>query len=179
LLRVGRKEEINMHFTIGLLLIAASLIWAKWKEWQNYYPTMMYIVASNLLYKYFALSKFHLWEFSSQDFFFKSHIGIFLWHIFIINTLFTFIYLSNFPEGQLRKKCFYILKWVALFIAVEVALLKFNQVSYYHGWNLGWTALFDLTMFIMLRLHYKKPIWAIILSIIFTLFYLFVFGYIK
>jgi hypothetical protein len=170
---------LNLHFTIGLILIVASLRWANWKEWKQYYPTMMYIVASNLLYKFFALSKYHLWKFSSHDFFFNSYTGIFLWHVFIINTLSTFIFLSNFPDGKLTKKGFYILKWVVLFIVVEMVLLKFNHVNYYHGWNFGWTVLFDIIMFVMLRLHYKKPMWAIIFSVFFTMFYLYLFGYIK
>ncbi|WHY91432.1 CBO0543 family protein [Neobacillus cucumis] len=168
-----------MHFTIGLLLIAASLRWANWKEWQRYYPTILYIVSANLLYKFFASSKFPLWSFDSQDFFFKSHMGIFLWHVFIVNTLAAFLYLSHFPEGTFWKKAFYIVKWVVFFIVGEVVLYRFQHVRYDHGWNLGWSVLFDFTMFTMLRLHFKKPIWAIILSFFFTLLYLYVFGYFR
>ncbi|MDR6998970.1 hypothetical protein J2Y67_001402 [Neobacillus niacini] len=79
----------------------------------------------------------------------------------------------------MRKKVFYIMKWVTIFFAGEVVLYQFQHVRYEHGWNLGWSILFDFTMFIMLRLHFKKPIGAIILSIFFTLFYLYVFGYFK
>ncbi|HLO13151.1 MAG TPA: CBO0543 family protein [Pseudoneobacillus sp.] len=167
-----------MHLAIGILAIAISLKWANWKEWQRYYPTMLYIVLSNLLYKFFALSEFHIWKLSSHDFFFNNHIQIFLWHIFIINTLCTFVYLSNFPEGEdWHKRFFYILKWLAIYIICESILLKYNHVNYYHGWNIVWTLFFDLVMFLMLRLHFKKPLWAIILSVPNTLFYLFVFDY--
>lgn len=167
-----------MHVTIGLAVLVASFKWANWKEWERYYPTILYIIALNLLYKFFALSKFHLWKLSSQDFFFNSHMGIMVWHIFIINTLLTFIYLSNFPEEELKKKIVYILKWVLLFILIEILLLKSNHINYYHGWSLGWTAFFDLVMFSMLRLHYKKPLLAIVLSITNIFFYLVVFDYI-
>jgi hypothetical protein len=167
-----------LHLTIGIAVILASLKWANWKEWQRYYPTLLYIIVSNLIYKFFALSKFHLWKLSSQDFFFHTHIGVFLWHVLIINTLLTFMYLSNFPEQDLRKKAFYILKWVALFIFFEILLLTFNHIEYHNGWHLVWTLFFDIVMLSMLRLHYKKPLWAIILAIPNTLFYLIVFDYI-
>lgn len=166
-----------MHFGMGIFVILLSLKWANWKEWERYYPTILYMVASNLIYKLFALSKFHLWKLSSHDFFFNSHLGIFVWHLLIVNTLCTFIYLSNFPEGNWVKKSFYILKWTVIYILCESLLLMTDHVNYYNGWNIGWTILFDIIMFLMLRLHFKKPLWAIILSIPNTLFYLVVFGY--
>lgn len=166
-----------MHFIIGVIVILVSLKWAKWKEWQRYYPTMIYIVSMNLLYKYFALSNFHLWKFNSVDLVFKNETSIFLWHTLLINPLFTIIFLSNFPEERFLKKCFYITKWVAAFIFVEWLLLRFDHVNYFNGWKLGWTTFFDFTMFTMLRIHYKKTLLAIFLSILFTLFYLFIFGY--
>lgn len=167
-----------MHLSIGILVIIASLKWANWKEWQKYYPTILFLIASNLLYKFFALSKFHLWKLSSQDFFFQSHIEIFLWHIFIINSVFTLIFLSNFPEENWKAKLIYILKWTAFFIAIEIVLLKFNHIYHYNGWHLGWTLFFDVTMFLIIRLHFTKPLLAMLLSIPNILFYLFVFGYI-
>jgi hypothetical protein len=167
-----------LHITIGLAVLVASFKWANWKEWEKYYPTILYIIASNLLYKFFALSKFHIWKLSSQDFFFNSHMEIYLWHTLFVNTLLTFIYLSNFPEDELKRKVLYIVKWTALFIFIEIVLLKMNHIHHYNGWNLVWTTLFDLVMFSMLRLHYKKPLWTIVLSIPVTLFYLIVFDYI-
>jgi hypothetical protein len=103
---------------------------------------------------------------------------IYLWHTLFVNTLLTFIYLSNFPEDELKRKVLYIVKWTALFIFIEIVLLKMNHIHHYNGWNLVWTTLFDLVMFSMLRLHYKKPLWTIVLSIPVTLFYLIVFDYI-
>jgi hypothetical protein len=168
-----------LHLTIGLAVLVASFKWANWKEWERYYPTIIYIIASNLLYKFFALSKFHLWKLSSQDFFLNSHMAIYLWHILFVNTLLTFIYLSNFPEDELKRKVFYIFKWTVFFALTELLLLKLNHINYYNGWSLAWTTLFDLVMFGMLRLHYKKPLWALILSIPTTLFYLIVFDYFR
>jgi hypothetical protein len=167
-----------LHLTFGLVVLLASFKWANWKEWERYYPTILYIIATNLLYKFFALNKFHLWKFSSQDFFFNSHVKVFLWHTLFINTLLTFIYLSNFPEEEIKGKVLYIVKWTVLFIFIEIVLLKMDHIHYYNGWNLAWTAFFDIVMFSMLRLHYKKPLWSIVLSIPITLFYLIVFDYI-
>ncbi|MGG1679617.1 CBO0543 family protein [Neobacillus sp. NRS-1170] len=172
-----RGRGRRLHFTIGIILLLISLRWANWKEWQRYYPTMIYIVAMSLLYKLFALYQFHLWKFSSHDFFFNSHIAIHLCHTFIINPLYTIIYLSNFPEESFLKKCIYIIKWVAALLIVELFLLSFDHINYFHGWKLKWTIFFDFSMFSLLRIHFKKPLWGIFLSIIFTLFYLFVFGY--
>jgi hypothetical protein len=166
-----------MHVTIGLTVLLASFKWANWKDWERYYPTILYVIASNLLYKFFALSKFHLWKLSSQDFFFNSHLEVYLWHTIFINSLLTFIYLSNFPEQEIKGKVFYILKWTTLFILMEIIMLTFNHIHYHNGWNLAWTTCFDIVMFCMLRLHFQKPLWAIILSVPSILFYLIVFGY--
>lgn len=166
-----------MHFTIGLFTILASLKWANWKDWQQYYPTMLFMIVSNLLYKFFALSKFHLWKFSSQDFFFNNHSGIFLWHIFIINPLCIFIFLSNFPVDGFGKKILYIVKWVFIFILIEILMLSFDHIHYFNGWNLAWTVFFDFTMFFIIRIHYKRPLWALPVSVGCTLFYLFQFNY--
>jgi hypothetical protein len=167
-----------MHVTIGLAVIIASFKWANWKEWERYYPTILYIIASNLIYKFFALSQFHLWKLSSQDFFFTNHMQVFLWHTLFINTILTFIYLSNFPENELKRKVLYIVQWTALFILIEIVLLNMDHIDYYNGWSLAWPTFFDIVMFSMLRLHYKKPLWAIVLSIPNILFYLIVFDYI-
>jgi hypothetical protein len=167
-----------LHLTIGLAVLVASFKWVNWKEWENYYPTILYIIASNLLYKFFALSKFHIWKLSSQDFFFNSHMEIYLWHTLFVNTLLTLIYLSNFPEDELKRKVLYIVKWTALFIFIEIVLLIMGHIHYYNGWNLVWTTLFDIVMFSMLRLHFKRQLWAVLLSIPITLFYLIVFDYI-
>jgi hypothetical protein len=166
-----------LHLTIGIAVFLASLKWVNWGEWQRYYPTILYIISTNLIYKFFALSYFHLWKLSSMDLFFNNHTGIFLWHLLFVNTLLIFIYLSNFPKVELKKKIMYILFWVALFIVIEILLLRFNHINYFNGWHLGWTIFFDMIMLLMLRLHYKKPLLAIILSIPNTLFYLIVFEY--
>jgi hypothetical protein len=122
-----------LHVTIGLAVLVASFKWANWKEWERYYPSILFIMASNLLYKFFALSEFHLWKLSSQDFFFNSHMEVYLWHTLFVNSLLTIIYLSNFPEEDLKGKVIYILKWTILFIVIEIVLLKLDHIHYYNG----------------------------------------------
>jgi hypothetical protein len=164
-----------LHIIISLWVILASLRWGDLKNWERYYPTMLYIISANLLYLFFAHTQFHLWE--VQEGLFLNYSLVVMLHTFVINPLATFLFLSNYPEGLL-KQIFHIIKWIAIFIIVEWVGLKFGKITHSNGWNLLWSILFVTVMFVLLRLHYNHKIWALVLSVFVVLFYLVVFDYI-
>ncbi|CAG7617841.1 CBO0543 family protein [Paenibacillus allorhizosphaerae] len=74
------------------------------------------------------------------------------------------IYLGHYPSEK-AKQILYILGWVLLYSMVEfITLHTWNGISHHHGWNIGWSVLMNLITFPMLRLHYKHPLWAWVLS---------------
>jgi hypothetical protein len=60
--------------------------------------------------------------------------------------------------------------WIALYVGVEIILLWKGNIKYKYGWSLGHSAAFDCLMFPFLRLHYKKPLMALIISVPITIF---------
>ncbi|MFC0270480.1 CBO0543 family protein [Metabacillus herbersteinensis] len=81
-----------------------------------------------------------------------------------------FIYLSKYPQGKRIKKILYTAAWVLLYAVNETIDLSFNLLKYYNGWNFWWSIMFSTVMFTLLRVHYKKPLAAWLLSIGFIVF---------
>nr|WP_239587503.1 CBO0543 family protein [Bacillus pakistanensis] len=97
-------------------------------------------------------------------------------HNLIINPLIAMLFLSNYPSG-FKRQMIYTLKWMFLFLLVEWACEHFGLISYHNGWHFGWSFLFVMIMFPMVRLHHVHKLWALILSVICAVFYLIVFDY--
>lgn len=162
-----------MHIFVAVWVLLASWRWGDWKNFILYYPTMLYIALSNLLYVFFAHEFFHLWELREDI---GNHAITFLIHVFIINPFSAFLFLSNYPS-TLKSKILHTLKWIFLFLIVEWIGYKLEKITYHNGWNYWWSVLFIVVMFPMLRLHYVKPSWAIFLSVVCTLAHLWIFDY--
>jgi len=100
----------------------------------------------------------------------------------IVSMLYTFIifpctvilYLSRYPKS-VKGQILHNIKWIMIYIVIECLGSLFGRIIYDHSWHLGWSLLFVLTMFPMLRLHYKKPLLAYFLSILFIAFILYKF----
>ncbi|WP_299089585.1 hypothetical protein [uncultured Metabacillus sp.] len=71
----------------------------------------------------------------------------------------------------------YFLKWVVSFLVFEWIAEKYGLLFYDNGWSFGWSAIFVITMFPMVRLHHVNKPLALILSVFFAVFYLSVFDY--
>nr|WP_246945026.1 CBO0543 family protein [Bacillus pinisoli] len=83
--------------------------------------------------------------------------------------LLTLLFLSYLPEEKNRvKKILYIIFWTIVFGLIEKVSRMLGMISYHHGWNLIWSLVFDFAMFSILAIHYKRPILAIIISMIFS-----------
>ena len=64
------------------------------------------------------------------------------------------------------KAVLWILFWVAIFSIIEFINLQFlDLISHHNGWSMMWSVIFNLIMFPMLWLHYKRPGTALLLSI--------------
>jgi hypothetical protein len=97
-----------------------------------------------------------------------SHISLSIMAIKYPATI--FIYLSKFPARGRWKQVLYILFWVLLYGINEIIDVFGNNINYYNGWNLGWSLFFNAVAFIILRIHYSKPLLAWMSSIGFIIF---------
>ncbi|APH04724.1 CBO0543 family protein [Bacillus weihaiensis] len=164
-----------MHIFYGALVLLLSIFKGDWKNWENYYPSMLYIALSTFVYEYIAHSHFHLWDFQKTNF--LSIMNIHFIHNLLINPFVAFLFLSNYPKKRMKKILYYAV-WSVLFIIGEVICRQTGDIIYSNGWTIWWSALFVITMFPMVRLHHTRKLTALFLSILFCLFYLTVFDYI-
>jgi hypothetical protein len=71
----------------------------------------------------------------------------------------TLLFLDHYPKSFL-KQAVYISMWVAIFTGIEYIFHLLGSIVYYNKWNVGWSAVHNTYQFILLRLHYKKPLFA-------------------
>ncbi|WP_312029613.1 CBO0543 family protein [Paenibacillus sedimenti] len=77
----------------------------------------------------------------------------------------TWIYLSHYPtERPILQKLRYILLFTALFVVLEYISVRLDAITYHNRWNLFYSLLFDIVMFLVLRIHFRNPLLGIAIS---------------
>jgi hypothetical protein len=167
-----------MQIIYPIIFLLVSLKLGKWRNWQQYYPTVLFIVVGNLLYC-FLFKEYPMWRFEHtfEEKVLPTRMSIDLLKTFTSFPILTVIYLSLFPEERnLVNYMKHILTWTVIFAVIEYVSKLLGMISYHHGWNMWWSLLFDFTMFTLIAIHYKRPILALILSGLFTLCLWNIFG---
>ncbi|MGD7021338.1 CBO0543 family protein [Rossellomorea vietnamensis] len=166
-----------MSIVILLLYILAGIKFGEWSEFEKYYPTLLYLIIGDLLAQ-FLLFNHSLWMFHPMDavgrFFNLNHTYIALLKMAIQYTVTIAIFIGRLPEG-LYSQFLRVLLWTAIYGANEFVTNHFGGLTYHRGWNYGWDIAFNLMMFIMLIIHYKRPLtaWVLTVPIIMTLWMIF------
>jgi len=163
-----------MHLVLAIISILAVCIRKDYRVWKTYYPTMQYVALGNLTYNFLCASHW-LWQLS-PDIKWLNHSLLEMSYTFITFPLTALMFLSRYPEGEgwWRILKHYIF-WIILYILVEIILLSKGNIVYKYGWGLWWSALFDCIMFPFLRLHYKKPLLTLMISVPMTIFWVWFF----
>jgi len=133
-----------------------------WKTWKEYYPTVQFYIICNLLYN-FIFYNHTLWAYKPKSSW-LNHTIIDLTFSFIIIPIIIMIYLRFFPV-KTKNRVLYISIWFALFTIVEFVFQKKGLFIYSNGWSLFNSAIFNVIMFLILGIHYKRPLLSILLSI--------------
>lgn len=149
-----------------LLVIAVYVVFAyffvDWKNWRSYYPTVQYFIICNLLYN-FIFYNHTLWRYKAVTVDWLNHTFIDIAFSFIIVPIAIMIYLRFFPKG--KKQYLYISLWIVYFTIIEFLFYKKGLFVYENNWNVLWSGLFNIILFTMVRLHYKSPLKALLVSI--------------
>ncbi|MET3699667.1 hypothetical protein SAMN05877753_112140 [Bacillus oleivorans] len=161
-----------MQIIYPILFFLISLKWGKWKNWKQYYPTIMFMIIGNLLYS-LLFNDYPLWRFEHtfEQELLPTRKSIEILKSFTSFPILTLLFLSYYPEDRNgKKKLLYIIIWALLFVLIEYISESLGMISYHHGWNMWWSLFFDFAMFFILAIHYKHPIIAWIVSGLFILF---------
>ncbi|MFD2046534.1 CBO0543 family protein [Ornithinibacillus salinisoli] len=163
-----------MHILLAIISIIAVWVRKDYFQWKKFYTTMQFIALGNLTYNFLCASHW-LWQLT-PDITWFNHSILEMTYTLITFPLTALMFLSRYPDGQGKKKIFmHYLFWIGLYVGVEIVLMLQGSIIYKYGWSLGWSALFDCIMFPFLRLHYKKPLFTLIISVPMTIFWLWLF----
>ncbi|SHH77473.1 hypothetical protein SAMN02745823_00963 [Sporobacter termitidis DSM 10068] len=160
-----------MVFSIFALL-SVVLCWkgGGWRRWKEYYPTMLYFYIGDLACDILMYNR-PLWAFGQFSFnypFLDLIITAFLYP----ST--TILFLTYFPEKR-RRQPLYLLLWAGIYSSVELIGYLVGDFKYFNSWNIGYSVLFNLVMFPMLRLHYKHQllVWPVSTALAFAMVLIF------
>ncbi|WP_421382767.1 CBO0543 family protein [Bacillus salacetis] len=150
-----------------LLVVVVYIIFAylfvDWKRWKDYYPTVQYYLICNLTYN-FLFYNHTLWKYKAVTVDWLNHTLIELTFSFFILPVVLMIYLRYYPKNS-RKSLVYVAVWIAYFTFIEYIFYKRGLFVYENGWGAGWSLIFNLIMFTMIRMHYKNKLLALIISL--------------
>ncbi|KHF40261.1 CBO0543 family protein [Halalkalibacter okhensis] len=160
-----------MHLIMAIIVIIA--VWWKkdYKNWEKYHTTMLYFAVINLTYN-FLCSNYFLWKFD-PDLLINHSITEMLYTLIVFPGT-VLMFLTHYPP-TFKKRILYNLLWIALYIGIEGVYLLVGKIYYQHGWSIQWSIVLVAIMFPMLRLHHKRPIFAYLLSVFITAFFMWYF----
>lgn len=150
---------------LTLIVLVITLKWGDWRHWKQYYPTILFWALGNFIYLYLTFKK-PLWKFTTSI---PTSLADNLMTLIILPCS-SLLFLPYFPERSRVKKLLYICLWVFIFSFIEWWALEIRHFSHFNGWNLIHSIIFNLGMFTLLRIHYKDPRWAWLISLIVAIF---------
>jgi len=159
-----------MNAVYGLLWLIAGWKWGDWRNWQKYYPTILFFILGDFIYQYFLYDYYPMWKYTPQGV--DKGAGLTHTHIFLTIMIIKYpatalIFLPKFPRTQLLKQVLFIVVWVFIYAINEFFDILNHLIKYENGWNYWWSVLFNTVMFILLWVHYRKPLLAWVFSILF------------
>jgi hypothetical protein len=162
-----------MHIVYYLLYFLAAWRWGDWKNWQKYYPTILFLILCDLLHNFLTYN-YELWKYHETFLpqLLPNHTTISLLYMLVMYPATILIYLKYFfNTDKWSTRVFHYVLWVSIYIVAEYINLSIGLFSHHNGWTMWSSVLFILMMFILFPIHYKNPLlaWGISLLIIFLI----------
>jgi hypothetical protein len=163
-------------FLIGLTL--AVWKWGDWKNWRDYYHSLLFVMVVNLSAR--LLCYLHpLWIFNPDALVTTLTVAELI-NTYTVLPATVFVYLSKFPKDGAMRKCVHILMWVGIYGGLEyIDTKQIGSISYANGWSVYHSVVFDVFMFIILRIHHVRPIWGWFFTLIVASFIVMKFGFLS
>lgn len=140
---------------IGILGILAALKWGDWRHWKKYYSTVLYLLIADKVFDVLVVHKpFWLYgEVWGRYPIYDVSVAVLLYPPTVL------LFFSFFPFGRSAWRAGgYMLLCAAIYTAAEWLAVLTGGFVYQNGWNLFCSAVFNLFLFPLLYLHYKKPL---------------------
>ncbi|RDI45382.1 CBO0543 family protein [Falsibacillus pallidus] len=154
-----------------MYLLLVMFVWCffaykfiRWESVKEQYPTVLFFIVINMTYN-MLYYQHTLWAFRGVTIDWLNHTIINLAFTFFICPAALIIYLQRLPHTK-RKMAIYMAVWVVFFSVLETLFAHKGMYVYGNGWG-GWYNIWlNLVLFIVLTVHYRKPYFAISLSLL-------------
>ncbi|WP_102346614.1 CBO0543 family protein [Bacillus sp. Marseille-P3661] len=159
-----------MHLLLSIIMIV--IVWkaGNWRNWQKYHTVMLYFALGNLLYNFLTANHF-LWRLDAD--FISTHTLTEMLYTFIVFPATALLFIGNYPEDKGIGRVFLHYVWyIGWYAGIEWIFVKTGHIEYQYGWSYSWSVFFDCFMFPMLRLFYKKPLIAYMVTLLIVVFFI-------
>ncbi|WP_138419651.1 CBO0543 family protein [Aquibacillus sediminis] len=157
----------NQHIILMTCIVLLSVFTHSLRDIPKYYKNMAYVGSFNAIY--YLLCRRHLvWDFAPNGI---HWLVIRFIYTLIITPLIVLIFLSKMPRERVRQVS-YIIRWTIIASIVEYVAHKKKLILYSHGWNIYWSGLIYVKMFVCSHLFSKRPLITLALSTVSTAFYI-------
>jgi hypothetical protein len=158
-----------LRLAFPFILLIGVWRFGDWKNWKKYYPTILFIISVDFFISILTY-EYPLWTFHGAILIPNHTITDFLIAFTGLSQM-ALIYLSRYPyKSEWYRQLVYVALWASSYILIEFIFMFAKLITYNHGWNIGWSILVWFFVFIGLRLHYTKPLWAWLLCFLCTAF---------
>lgn len=151
-----------------IVLLSATILlcykYGDWRNWKKYNATILFFIAGDLLHTCLTVEK-PLWYYQS-DFLKGFTINLLIMVIIYPGTL---LMLLPEIEKPYANKIVIFTKWIVIYSIGELIANRVGLINHKNGWNLYYSVAFNIVMFPLLWLHYKKPLLAYLLSAVIAL----------
>ncbi len=155
------------HIVMVVMILVLNFKEKTWVNIPKYYKSIFYATVCNAFY-YYLCKRFLVWEFNPDGIGWRTLRGL---HLFVITPLLVLLCLSKFPKS-FTKQIFHIIKWVVGSSLFEYILAKRNLIIFKHGWNIFWSGLLYLKMYLYSFLFIKRPFFTTVLSLCSVVFFI-------
>lgn len=139
----------------GIITIFVCWKWGAWRNWKEYYSTILYVLVGDFVADYLLYNK-PLWHFSQLT---MNYPVLDISTMLICYPATVILYLYFFPK-TIGKQALYMLMWIGIYSTLEAVGCLLGDFIHHNGWNIWYSIVFNVIMFPMIRLHYKKPLWV-------------------
>jgi len=150
-----------MIFVYVSATILVCYKWGDWKSWREYYPTCLYFIIGDFIYKV-LFYEHTLWQFEGLI----NHTFSDFMVSFLAFPALTIFFLTHYPK-PLWLQTLYILLFTGIHTIIEFILFKTGNIIYHNGWNIFWSmAVVWFLALTAIRLHYRSPLLAWVMVIV-------------
>lgn len=158
-----------LPYALSILILIVAYRYGDWRNWKKYYPTILFTISINLFSSVLTYDHW-LWHFK-KTFLIPNHT---IADIVIKITNFpaiVLIYLTQYPfKSKLIRQFAYIAIWVVIWTLIEYCFVLTKMMTFHNGWHILFSFLLWWVLFLTLRIHHTRPLWAWFICLVYAVF---------